>query len=182
MKEYQTFRVSPDKEAFMLQKMETFGWKAEDTREVYNESQEVVGETYKANNSFMRGFTGNDGNVTVHTRTNVTHYLSMRFSRETTMPNYTRLKALQDEFEGLAFEFPKDMPTAPVLLTIVAILGLPTIILPIIAIVSWVRYPKKKQKVIEYNEEVDRINARIAERSGQILEEAKKLVSQSNVG
>lgn len=81
MKEYKTEKVPPEKEGLMIQYYETFGWKLEETREVYNESQEIVGvdETVKSNNAFMRGFTCNDANVTtnVRTRTNVTHFLSM---------------------------------------------------------------------------------------------------------
>lgn len=43
MKEYKTLRVSPEDEAECIQEMETFGWKLEDSREIYNESEELVG-------------------------------------------------------------------------------------------------------------------------------------------
>jgi hypothetical protein len=102
MKEYKTLQVSPEKEGETITECSTFGWQLEDTREVYNETQEILGvdEKVTAYGSFMRGFTGNDGKVEsrVRTRTNITHYLSMRFSRDTSMKRYSRLVQLENEF------------------------------------------------------------------------------------
>lgn len=107
MKEYKTLQVDPNEETDTLRLMESFGWRLEETREIYNESEEIVGvsETSKATsyNAFMRGFTGNDGKVQsevqVHTQKNITHFLKMRFSRDTDMQNYERLTQLQKQYE-----------------------------------------------------------------------------------
>lgn len=104
MKEYKTLQVSPEDEGETIIANGKFGWKLEDTREVYNESQEVLGVEEKVTSygSFMRGFTGNDGKIEsqVRTRTVVTHYLSMRFSRDTCMKNYDRLLKLEEKFNN----------------------------------------------------------------------------------
>ena len=94
MKEYKTLRVSPEEETDTLTAYARFGWKLEDSREVYNESQEIIGVDEKVTSygSFMRGFTGNDGKVEtqVRTKTNVTHYITLRFSRETSIKEIGR--------------------------------------------------------------------------------------------
>lgn len=179
MKEYQTIKVRPYEETNMIQYMETFGWKLDETREIYNESQEVVGSTVTVNNSFMQGFTGNDANVKVQTRTNVTHYLNMRFSRDTNMKHYDRISALQSEFESLDYLKHKEMPSPPIVLTLVAIFGFATIILPVMAIVSWKRYPKEKAEVIAFNEKADMENERIKKRLDEIWQESIELTSGS---
>lgn len=114
MKEYKTLRVSPEDEAECIQEMETFGWKLEDSREIYNESEELVGVHGKETvygggllGGFMQGFTGSSGKqqVTVQTRTNVVHFLSMRFSRDQSFKNYPEIARLEQVFyetpEGL---------------------------------------------------------------------------------
>lgn len=102
MKEYKTLRVTPEDESETITQCAVFGWRLEDTREVYNETQEIVGikENVTSYGSFMRGFTGNDGKVEseVQTKTKVTHYLSMRFSREKSLKDYDRLVELEREY------------------------------------------------------------------------------------
>ncbi len=58
MKEYKTLQVSPEKECETITECGAFDWKLEDTREVYNETQEILGvdEKVTAYGSFMRGF------------------------------------------------------------------------------------------------------------------------------
>lgn len=181
MKEYKTLKVKPYEETDTIQYYETFGWKLDETREVYNESQEVVGERVTSYNSFMRGFTGNDGKVEVQTQTNITHFLSMRFSRETSMLNYDKISALQQEFENTNYEPYSEKPEPPIIFTIVAIFGFATIILPVLAIRSWVLYPKEKKRVAENNALVDEKNKQIKERLESIISESRRLVDEGNV-
>lgn len=179
MKEYKTVKARPDEETDTLRFYETFGWKLDETREVYNESTEVVGEKVTSYGSFMRGFTGNDGKVEVETRKNVTHFLTMRFYRDTKMLNYEKIRALEQEFDNTDYVAYREMPDSPVMLTIIAIFGFATIILPIWAIRSWVRYPKLKKEVAQYNIEVEEENKRINERLEQIMQEARNLTEES---
>ena len=180
MKEYKSLNVAPEEETEAIQYYETFGWKLDETREVYNESQKVVGEKYTSYNSFMRGFTGNDGKVEVQTRTAVTHFLSMRFSRETSMKNYDKLSALQNEYESLEYLPHKDLPRKPILLTIVGLFGFISVALPLGAILSWIHYANEKKRVEKANRLADEKNPGIKERLQNIIEEASKLVDENN--
>lgn len=180
MKEYKTLKVKPYEETETIQYYENFGWKLDETREVYNENKEVVGQKVTSYNSFMRGFTGNDGKVEVQTQTNVTHFLSMRFSRDTNIMNYDKISALQNEFENMEFEPHHEAPDSPVMLTIIAIFGFATIILPIWAIKSWISYPKEKKRVAELNALADEKNKQIQARLEWIMSESRRLVEESN--
>lgn len=183
MKEYKTLKVGPEDETTAIQCYETFGWKLEETREVYNESQEVLGVSEKVTSygSFMRGFTGNDGKIEsqVKTQTNITHFLSMRFSRETTMKNYNRLSDLQKEYDSIEYEPYYDLPKKPIKMTILGIFGVISIMLPLGAIIAWISYSINKKKVIKLNAKADEINPKKQARIREIIAEASKLVEES---
>ncbi len=95
MKEYKTLRVSPEEESSTIKYMQRFNWELESSQEVYNEREEFLGAETKTKEygSFMQGYTGQSGKseTIVHTRVNVTHYISMRFAREKDTPNYNRI-------------------------------------------------------------------------------------------
>ena len=94
MKEYRTERVLPKSEGNAIIYYENFGWKLEDSRETYNESQKIV-DTHVNTDPYGRIKT------TIDTATDITHYVALRFSRDMDMPNYSKLKALQDEYESM---------------------------------------------------------------------------------
>jgi heme/copper-type cytochrome/quinol oxidase subunit 4 len=128
MKEFKTLRVDPKDEDRTMQNMSQFGWILDSSQEIYNESQEIVGveETSKATtyNSFMQGFTGNDGrvdtSVNVQTQTKVTHYIAMKFSRDQNLVDYDRLVQLEKEYTQLPVYKPQIAKTGkPLILTIV---------------------------------------------------------------
>lgn len=127
MKEYKTLRVDPDQENLTMQYMTQFGWVLDSTQEIYNESQEIVGieEQSKVTSygSFMQGFTGNDGKVdttvNVKTKTNVTHFIAMKFSRDKGLQGYGRLVELEQELNEEPVYKPEKLKTGkPKLLTI----------------------------------------------------------------
>lgn len=147
MKEYKTLRVAPEEETGTLTAYAQFGWKLEDSREVYNESQEIIGVDEKVTSygSFMRGFTGNDGKVEtqVKTKTNVTHYITLRFSRETSIKDYAKLVALENEYFNpkepvyIALKQPvKNKP--PILFTVIAAIALIVVGISLIQIAAGV--------------------------------------------
>ena len=100
MLEYKTLKCEPDGVDTLCQGMQVWGWKVEQTQEVYNENTEII-----SNETRLVGREDIFGNYhDVHyesnpiTRTNVTHYVSIRFSRDKNMPNYDRIKALEEEY------------------------------------------------------------------------------------
>lgn len=91
MKEYKTLHVKPSDEESTIERLQYFGWVLEGSNEVYNEAHELVGVNVDSNvksyGAFMQGWTGKAGKVerkvTYETKKNITHYISLRFSRET---------------------------------------------------------------------------------------------------
>lgn len=141
MKEFKTFRVSPEEENDVVTLYSRFGWVLEDSREVYNESQEIVGVNQKVTSygAYMRGFTGNDGKVEteVQTRTNVTHYITLRFSRETSIEGYGKLVNLENAFMNA--EEPAYRPhvkpvknSPPIIVTVVAAIAIIVVIISLL--------------------------------------------------
>ncbi len=193
MKEYKTMRISPDEEVSVIETLAVFGWKLEDSKEIYNESSEIVGvnvdtkvKTYGDGiiGGFMAGWNGDEGkverNVAVKTEKKVTHYISLRFSRETSLKNYARLKELEEEyFRGNDSKEYLPLPKKPVVFTVIASVVLaiilislctlfvgakaeiweivvcavvPIVFIPLL-IVFWVKYSKKKSFAIKENED-----------------------------
>ncbi len=197
MKEYKTLKIDPSEEDKTITKMARFGWKVEDSREVYNESQRIVGieggTTHRSYGNgfaggFMRGFTGNDGTsntqMNILTDTDVTHFLSLRFSRDTTMKNYDRIKKLEEEYNNSRPQFKNSVSERkkPTGLTVVAVIAIiisliilisnrsslePAgivifIVIPIIAILvivfAWSRYNKYHPIEVSKNKEIKKFN------------------------
>jgi len=107
MKEYKTVRVAPEDVDGEVPCHEVFGWKLESTQEVYNESQEITGISGQSinvgqSNVDYYGIRHSGGSSStqlgVQSRTKVTHFIALRFSRETTMPNYEKLKQLEQDY------------------------------------------------------------------------------------
>lgn len=215
MKEYKTMRVDPSEEVDVIEALAVFGWKLEDSKEIYNESNEIVGvnvdtkvKTYGDGviGGFLAGWNGDEGkverNVTYETRKNVTHYVSLRFSRETSSKNYERLKALEAEYyQGDGCKSYVQLPKKPVALTVIAsiafaiiiislctlfigakaeiweiivCIAVPVIFIPLL-IVFWKRYSKKNKAAIEEN---DKISAYNAERREAYEKRVKQIIEE----
>ncbi len=215
MKEYKTMRVDPDDEVDTIEALAVFGWKLEDSKEIYNESNEIVGvnvdtkvKTYGDGiiGGFMAGWNGDEGKVerqvTYETRKNVTHYVSMRFSRETSSKNYARLKELEQEYyQGAGCKSYVALPKKPIALTVIASIALaiiiislctlfigataeiweivvcvvvPVVFIPLL-IVFWMRYSKKNKIAVKENREISEYNA---ERQQAFAKRSKEIVEE----
>ena len=198
MKEYKTMRVDPSEEVETIEALAVFGWKLEDSKEIYNESNEIVGinvdtkvKTYGDGivGGFLAGWNGDEGkvkqNVTYETQKNVTHYVSMRFSRETSSKNYARLKQLEEEYYvGADYKNYVPVPKKPVAFTVIATIALaiiiislctlfmgekaeiweiivcvlvPVVFIPLL-IVFWSRYSKKSKFAARENSKISAYN------------------------
>lgn len=184
MIEYRTERVDPQSESDVTEILGTFGWELVSSQEIYNESTEIVGVDVKVYDdgligSFMQGFTGRDGKIDVRQRKNVTNYVILKFERDTEMPNYDKLSALNSEFES---KLSVAEPKKPVKRTAITVIGtlliiisvimalvegtsaliweilvcviFPAIMIPITA-VGWVKY---KRNLSYYNCVLDRLS------------------------
>lgn len=215
MKEYKTMRVDPSEEVDIIEALAVFGWKLEDSKEIYNESTEIVGidvdtkvKTYSDGiiGGFLAGWNGDEGkvqqNVTYQTQKNVTHYVSLRFARETSSKNYARLKELEAEYyEGAGCKSYVPVPKKPVALTVIASIALavivislctlfigakaeiweivvcvivPVVFIPLL-VVFWLKYSKKSKFAAEEN---DKISAYNAERQQAFKKRANEIVEE----
>lgn len=128
MIEYKTERVLPQLENSILSVNATFGWQLISSQEVYNETTGISGVNVKSYGAFMQGFTGQDGKISVNTYTNVTHFISMRFGRDTAMPEYDRICSLENQFYA-SVNMPK--PKKPVTLTAVCVIAMLIVLISI---------------------------------------------------
>lgn len=76
--------VSPSEEQSTINLFQIFGWELVSSQEVYNKDSHLESR--------------DDGLYNV---TSTTHYVKLVFTRETTMPNYAKLVALENEFYNI---------------------------------------------------------------------------------
>lgn len=174
MKEYKTLQVYPQDETFAIEIYEKFGWQLENTREVYSESQGVTGATTSFDVDAGRAKTN------VQSQKNVTHYISMRFSRDTSIKNYLQLKELEKEFDSIKYLDIYDLPKFPAVITIIGLVGFASIVLPFIAAVCIAIYLIRKCRIKKLNSYAKTVNSKARARAKEILNKAEKLYCENN--
>lgn len=122
MIEYRTERLAPQEEDGVTGILGAFGWTPISSQEVYNENIEVVGVEVKSYGSFMQGFTGKDGRIDIKQRKNVTNYVVVKYGRDTEMPNYERIRELNEDFENKLNVSEPKMPTKRTAITVIGVL------------------------------------------------------------
>ncbi len=131
MLEHVTKNVNPPDEQECIKRYEYFGWKLENRQQIYNRQESIDSVELTAygdgiGGGFMKGWTGADGKVKVNKSVHVTNYVTLQFVRDTEMPNYAKLKELDDRFENDLIEFNTPEPSFK-----------PFIVLLIITIALW---------------------------------------------
>ncbi len=115
MKEFKTLRISPENEVGWLEYMENHNWHLDNRQEVYNKSEHIVGMSTQA--TFKRpDYWGNvEGKeeTTVQTAQDVTHYISLTFSRETDTKNHKQIVELEAEQENFRYSPPQKLKKLP---------------------------------------------------------------------
>ncbi len=116
MKEFRTLRVEPSEEVEALSFMDKRNWHLDNRQEIYNATERVVGMTTesKTYGAFMQGFTGKDGKTETQVQTveEVTHFISLTFSRETDTKKHGEIVRLEKQIDD--FEFSKKRETEEV--------------------------------------------------------------------
>lgn len=186
MKEYKSIKVSPQEEVDTIELYQTFGWVIEDSREVYCQGYIMIDRTV-ANESGVK-------------TQRVTNYITLRFVRDNTMPNYYELKKYEDEYfaEPLRKQAnklfgSKTMMTIATILAIVSIIfcvlsfsagnvgfGMVSLIVLAVCIGLWTAFivsRNKRGKVIEYNR---RIFEEKAQRRVEIIAKCRELLDESH--
>ena len=129
MIEYRTERLNPQAEDSVTNILGAFGWTPVSSQEVYNESTELTGIEVKSYGSFMQGFTGKDGRIDIKQRKNVTNYVVVKYGRDTEMPNYERIRELNEDFEN---KLNVSAPKKPTTRTAVTVIGILIILISVI--------------------------------------------------
>ncbi len=89
MIEYKTERVGISLENDIIQIYSHFGWQYVGSQDVYNSDTYVSGGNISGQN------------VNIQQSTRSSQYVAVRFQRDTEIPNYSKIKSLNDEFEQL---------------------------------------------------------------------------------
>lgn len=126
MLERVTQNVNPPDEQDCIKRYEYFGWKLENRQEIYNkqetiDSVELTSYGGGIGGGFMKGWTGADGKIKVNKSVHVTNYIVLQFARDTAMPNYAKLKELDDKFENDLVEFNTPAPSYKPLIVFIII-------------------------------------------------------------
>ena len=87
MKEGKVFIVSPRDEQFTIDAKQKFGWEIVGAQEVFSQV------------SYLK----QSSNDTISSVTNKTNFVRLLFKRDTKMPHYKEIKALEDEFDSISY-------------------------------------------------------------------------------
>ncbi|MDR1013961.1 MAG: hypothetical protein LBL86_03165 [Coriobacteriales bacterium] len=166
MKEHDSFTVSPSSETAAIERKQRFGWELFSTQEV------------KIKDSHLEGAGGNS----VRSVTETEHYIKLSFQRDTDMPNYTQLKALEGRFNGLHAPDKPAEPSVGCGMIIAIIVGFALWIVPgvILLLVYLLHFkPKTKEKhaveLAEYNRQYERYSKEV----NDIYAQAEALLRKS---
>lgn len=156
MEDIKTLTCAPDDETGIIRIYESFGYYLHSSNEIYS----------KDTNSELKSdfFTGDLTQTTTQT---VTHYVKMVFRRNPSIPNYDKLKALEEQFDNCVH--PGEEPKGWGIIAI--LIGLCFYLIPGILMIIW-NCTKVKERKLEYKKAFD---AYVAKRCS-ILDEAAELV------
>ncbi|MBE7080383.1 MAG: hypothetical protein E7371_04010 [Clostridiales bacterium] len=106
-KETKSISVHPDDEQETIDLYQTFGWELQSSQEIFNRDSHLERS-------------GNN----INSITTTTNYVKLVFSRETTMPNYSKLSALENEYHDVDFPYQQSAKGWFIISGIVAMLGI----------------------------------------------------------
>lgn len=109
-KETKSISVHPDDEQETIDLYQTFGWELQSSQEIFNRDSHLERS-------------GNN----INSITTTTNYVKLVFARETTMPNYSKLSALENEYNNVEFPYQQSAKLWFILSAIVGVLGLSTL-------------------------------------------------------
>lgn len=99
LKDYRAIRVAPQEEAEAIHGTEMWGWKLDDSREIYDRKQIITGFSAGISGVFGQFWNGTAWGQ-VHSYTDVKNFVTLRFSRDPSIPENKTLAQL----EGLYWE------------------------------------------------------------------------------
>ena len=164
-KETKSISVHPDDEQETIDLYQTFGWKLQSSQEIFNQ------DTYYKSSGDR-----------IDRVTNTTNYVKLVFARETTMPNYSKLSALENEYNNVEFPYQQSAKGWFILSGIVAILSIWIIsywligILPLAGAVALLVFAFIKMK--KFSDEYWTERRAANEKCEEILNKAKKILRE----
>jgi len=150
MKETKSIQIHPSEENFQIDLWGKFGWEVKSSQEIFNRDSRDLGDKVE---------------------TVTTNYVKLVFSRETTMPNYQKIKSLENEYDQKANRLQvlkNDEPTVNIIITVVLLF---IYIIP--GVIYLVVKSNKKKK---YKEEVIPQIITLQNDLERILNESQRLV------
>lgn len=157
MIESKSLTVPPSLENSTIDLWQTFGWELKSTQEIFNRNTVDLGDS---------------------TETTTTNYIKLAFQRDTSIPNYARIKELEAEYHAILDSEPSDLSKAFEIKTILIIgvillflFAVPGVIFLIFMFKK--RNQTKKMYIEEYNAWSEKMNTE----GKQILDEATSLLA-----
>lgn len=157
MIESKSLTVPPSLENSTIDLWQTFGWELKSTQEIFNRNTVDLGDS---------------------TETTTTNYIKLAFQRDTSIPNYARIKELEAEYHAILDSEPTDLSKAFEIKTILIIgvillflFAVPGVIFLIFMFKK--RNQAKKMYIEEYNAWSEKMNTE----GKQILDEVTSLLA-----
>lgn len=157
MIESKSLTVPPSLENSTIDLWQTFGWELKSTQEIFNRNTVDLGDS---------------------TETTTTNYIKLAFQRDTSIPNYARIKELEAEYHAILDSEPTDLSKAFEIKTILIIgvillflFAVPGVIFLIFMFKK--RNQAKKMYIEEYNAWSEKMNTE----GKKILDEVTSLLA-----
>ena len=157
MIESKSLTVPPSLENSTIDLWQTFGWELKSTQEIFNRNTVDLGDS---------------------TETTTTNYIKLAFQRDTSIPNYARIKELEAKYAEILNSEPTELPAIFSLKTHLIIGGILCLLYLVPGVIYFIIYFKKKKKNAKwYEKKYAEWSEKMNTEGKRILEEATSLLS-----
>lgn len=157
MIESKSLTVPPSLENSTIDLWQTFGWELKSTQEIFNRNTVDLGDS---------------------TETTTTNYIKLAFQRDTSIPNYARIKELEAEYHAILDSEPTDLSKAFEIKTILIIGVILLFLFAVPGVIFLIfMFKKRNQAKKMYIEEYNAWSKKMNTEGKQILDEVTSLLA-----
>lgn len=157
MIESKSLTVPPSLENSTIDLWQTFGWELKSTQEIFNRNTVDLGDS---------------------TETTTTNYIKLAFQRDTSIPNYARIKELEAKYAEILNSEPTELPAIFSLKTHLIIGGILCLLYLVPGVIYFIIYFKKKKENAKwYEKKYAEWSEKMNTEGKQILDEVTSLLA-----
>lgn len=157
MIESKSLTVPPSLENSTIDLWQTFGWELKSTQEIFNRNTVDLGDS---------------------TETTTTNYIKLAFQRDTSIPNYARIKELEANYAEILNSEPTEIPAIFSLKTHLIIGGILCLFYVVPGVIYFIIYfKKKKENANWYEKKYAEWSEKMNTEGKQILDEVTSLLA-----